>query len=396
MKWTSEALIELRRTLHAHPELSHHEERTAARVCSALEAMGLEVQGGIAGHGLVAQIDGAHSGPVLLYRADMDALPIQEVAGRAHGSTVAGVMHACGHDVHTTIGVGVAARLLARQNELHGAVKLVFQPAEEASPPPGQAIGAERMVEEGVLDGPAVDAAFALHVMPELDVGRIAGTGGAVWASSDLFDVVVRGRMAHGAYPQEGRDAIFAASQVVMSLQQLVARNLDPRDPAVVSVCRFDAGTAHNVLAGEARLKGLIRTLSTTAREMLMARFVDIVETTARACGCEAEVSFVRGAYLTENDPALEAFALDVIARTQPIETTRVLPQLGAEDFSAFSRRVPSCYLFLGVRNEALGITSPIHTPSFDVDERALVLGADAMSEVLLQAGRGAPVLGRV
>ncbi len=381
-------LVRIRRDLHQHPELSHEEQRTAGVVVETLSAMGVESVGGIAGHGVVAVIEGSRPGPTLLYRADMDALPILEENTHGFESANPGVMHACGHDVHTTIGLGVASQIVARRDELCGRVKFVFQPAEEAAPPPGRAIGAEKMVEEGVLENPHVDAAFALHVMPLLDAGKIGYTGGAVWAASDLFDIRIRGKMAHGAYPHEGRDPILAGAQITNMLQQIVSRNLDARDACVVSVCRFDAGTAYNVIPQHAHLQGLVRTLDAGIREQALRRLEEIAKATAESCGCTAEVQVVRGTVLTANQPALEAFATETIAMAGSAEVVPFRPQMGAEDFAAFSRRVPGCYLFLGVRNEERGITHMIHTPRFDVDESCLEPGAHSMTEVLLRAGR--------
>ena len=381
-------LIEIRRDLHRNPELSHRESRTASRIVEVLRELGYEPRTGIAGHGVVVDLEGAHPGPTLLMRADIDALPIQEESEHDYASRNEGVMHACGHDVHTTIGLGVASHLIARRAELHGRVRFVFQPAEEAAPPPGQAIGAERMVQEGVLDAPSVDAAFALHVMPLLDVGRIGFTGGPVWAASELFDIHIRGKMAHGAYPHEGIDPIVAGAQLVQALQTVVSRTVDAREACVLSVCRFDAGTAYNIIPERAHLQGLLRTLDPAVRDLALQRMAEVVRHTAAALGCDAELQTVRGTWLTANCPTLERFAIETIVDRVPgLEATPFKPQMGAEDFAAFSRRVPGCYLFLGVRNEARGITHMIHTPRFDVDERCLELGTLAMVEALLATG---------
>jgi amidohydrolase len=279
-------------------------------------------------------------------------------------------------------------------------VKFVFQPAEEAAPPPGRVIGAEQMVEEGVLASPAVDAAFALHVMPLLEVGHLGFTQGAVWAASDLFDIHVRGRMSHGAYPHEGADPIVAGAAVVAALQSVVSRRIDARDPVVISVCRFSAGTAYNIVPDTAHLQGLVRTLDERVRSAALRLLVETAEQVARAYGCTAEVTTVRGAWLTANDPALERFVCARIEeRPGGPRLTSFKPQMGAEDFSAFSRRVPSCFLFLGVRNEARGIVHMIHTPRFDVDEACLPLAVDTMTHALLETGARwaevAPSLGR-
>lgn len=388
MKLTPDQLVAIRRDLHRHPELSHNEERTAGVVVDALYGHGFDVRTGIAGHGVVATLEGDRPGPTLLFRADMDALPITETSDRDYGSSNPGVMHACGHDVHTTVGLGVARAVAARRAELAGRIKFVFQPAEEAAPPPGQAIGAEKMVQEGVLEDPAVDAAFALHVMPLLDVGSIGFTGGPVWAASDLFDIHVTGAMAHGAYPHEGRDPILAAAAIVQALQQIPARVIDAREACVLSVCRVTAGTAYNIIPDTAHLQGLLRTLDENVRDTALETMRRTVEATAAAHGCTASLSTVRGTYLTANHPALERFVgASLAARHPDVAFVPFKPQMGAEDFAAFSRRVPGCYLFLGVRNEARGITSMIHTPTFDVDEACLELGVRAMTDALLDAG---------
>lgn len=388
MKLTPDQLVAIRRDLHRHPELSHNEERTAGVVVDALYGHGFDVRTGIAGHGVVATLEGDRPGPTLLFRADMDALPITETSDRDYGSSNPGVMHACGHDVHTTVGLGVARAVAARRAELAGRIKFVFQPAEEAAPPPGQAIGAEKMVQEGVLEDPAVDAAFALHVMPLLDVGSIGFTGGPVWAASDLFDIHVTGAMAHGAYPHEGRDPILAAAAIVQALQQIPARVIDAREACVLSVCRVTAGTAYNIIPDTAHLQGLLRTLDENVRDTALESMRRTVEATAAAHGCTASLSTVRGTYLTANHPALERFVgASLAARHPDVAFVPFKPQMGAEDFAAFSRRVPGCYLFLGVRNEARGITSMIHTPTFDVDEACLELGVRAMTDALLDAG---------
>jgi amidohydrolase len=389
---TTEKLIEIRRDLHRHPELSHGEGRTAHVVATTLRGLGYEPRTGVAGHGVVADLIGeAGPGPTLLYRADMDALPILEANTCDYASTSPGVMHACGHDVHTTIGLGVASEMMSRRATLKGRVRFVFQPAEEAAPPPGQTIGAERMVDEGVLEGPRVDAAFALHVMPLLDVGRIGFSGGAVWAGSDLFDIFIDGKMAHGAYPHEGVDPIACAALVINALQTVVSRNVDAREACVVSVCRVQSGTAYNIVPDRAHLQGLVRTLDDDVRALVLRRLPEVVEGIAKACGCTAEVRLVRGTYLTANAPALEALAVDTIRKSGVVEVVPFKPQMGAEDFAAFSRRVPGCYLFLGVRNEERGIVHMIHTPRFDVDERCIELGVDAMSDVLMRASRELP-----
>ncbi len=387
MRLTEQQLIDIRRDLHMHPELSHDEKRTAGVVQDQLRGLPFEVRTDVAGHGVIADLVGEQDGPTLLYRADMDALPIIEDFEHSYGSQNPGVMHACGHDVHTTMGIGVARELVARRSEIHGKVRFVFQPAEEAAPPPGQSIGAEKMVEEGVLEG--VDAAFALHVMPLLEVGNIGFTGGPVWAASDLFDITIHGGMAHGAYPHEGRDPILAGAAIIQALQQIPSRIIDAREACVLSVCRAQSGTAYNIIPDKMTLQGLLRTLDPTVRDKAMAQAKVVVESTALAFGCTAELQFVRGTHLTANHPALEDFVGEVVnAKHTDVGFVPFKPQMGAEDFAAFSRRVPGCYLFLGVRNEERGITHMIHTPRFDVDERSIGIGVNAMSDALIELGQ--------
>lgn len=386
--FTSEELIAIRRDLHRNPELSHVESRTAAQIAEHLRALGLSPKTGIAGHGVVALIEGtAGAGPTLLYRADIDALPIQETDDREYRSTNEGVMHACGHDVHTTVGLGVAAQLMQRRGELAGNVLMVFQPAEEAAPRKGESIGAELMVEEGILDDYGVHAAFALHVMPFLDAGYIGLPGGPVWAASDHLSIEIHGGMSHGAYPQDGRDPIVAMAQVVNALQSVTSRNVDAREAAVVSICRVHGGTAYNIIPDKVSCEGMIRTLDPNVRRLVHQRVGEIAEGVAKAMGCHAEVTIRQGSYLTANAVALEAFMGRAINESScGLDAVPFQPQMGAEDFCAFSRRVPSAYLFLGVRNEARGIVHALHTPEFDVDESCIEPGVQAMSDALIAA----------
>jgi amidohydrolase len=382
-------LVACRRHLHAHPELSFMEEQTARALEARLAAAGITDVHRVAGTGVVALIEGAHPGPTLAFRADTDALPILEEGGGAYQSKRPGVMHACGHDVHTTVGLGVALALHAHREELCGRVKMIFQPAEEAPPSPDGPVGAARMVAEGVLEGPKVDAIFALHCMPDLDAGRIGYTGGAVWARSDLMEIRLRGKKAHAAYPHEGVDAALAAAHVLVALQTITSRRVDARDPCVVTVGRVEAGVSYNILAEEASLTGIIRTLSDAVSEQAKAEVERIVGGVCAALGVEGEVRFVPGARLTANARWLEAWAVRAIG--DAVGAERVVghqPQLGAEDFTSFSRAVPGCYLFLGIRNEARGIVHALHTPRFDVDEACLGLGVSAMTQALLRLGR--------
>lgn len=383
----SEYLSALRRDLHTFPELSFKESRTASRLEEELKSLGVPHHR-LAETGVVGLIEGTKPGPTFLFRADIDALPIQELNEVPYRSQNPGVMHACGHDVHATLGVGVARAISRRLDDLHGRVKVVFQPAEEASPQ-DEPIGAERMVVEGVLENPAVDAAFAFHVMPTLEVGKIGYTQGAVWARSDLVEIQVEGMKTHAAYPHEGIDAVVVAAHLVTALQTLISRRTDARDAAVLSIGKLEAGNSYNIIADRANLTGILRTLSDTVADSILKEMAQMVSSLALAFGAKATLVVTPGARLTANNLELEQRVVAVM-RDQ-IGAERLVPhapQMGAEDFASFSRRVPATYLFLGVRNESRGITHMIHTPHFDVDEACLALGVEAMSEALISLAK--------
>jgi amidohydrolase len=380
----AERLVATRRHLHRNPELSLEEHETARFIRDRLDELGIPWEI-FAETGVVATIDGEHSGPTYGFRADIDALPIHETNDHAYVSENPGVMHACGHDVHTTIGLGIAETLWKRRSELHGSVRAIFQPAEEASPI-DEPIGAERMAQEGAIDG--VDAVFAFHVMPTLEVGKIGHTGGAVWAESTLVEIEIGGQKTHAAYPHEGIDAIVVAAQTVVALQTVASRRVDAREAIVLSIGHLEAGNSYNIIADAAKLTGILRTLNSDVTRFAKVEIQRIVEGTAAAHGATANVAFTDGARLTANDPELERRTVEQLRDILgPDAIVPHLPQLGAEDFAAFSSRVPGCYLFLGVRNEARGITHMIHTPKFDVDEACLPLAVEAMSEALLRLG---------
>lgn len=380
----TDELLRIRRHLHAHPELSLVEHRTAEFIEAELAAIGL-ASVRVAETGVVATLEGALPGPTFGWRADIDALPIHEENEVDYCSTSPGVMHACGHDVHTTVGLGLARSLMARRDELAGRVKFVFQPAEEASPVDAP-IGAERMVVEGVLSDPAVDAVFALHCMPTLDVGLIGHTGGAVWAGSDLVEIEIIGQKTHAAYPHEGVDAVVIASHVVVALQTVTSRRVDAREACVLSIGKLEAGNSYNIIADRAQLTGILRTLSSETARVGREEIARIVTNVAAALGGEGKVHFTQGARLTANDLSLERRTVSILREVAgAANVVPHLPQMGAEDFSAFSTRVPACYLFLGVRNEDRGITHMIHTPRFDVDEACIPFAVDAFSTTLLQ-----------
>lgn len=380
--------IEIRRHLHKNPELSLQEHQTARYIRDYLDRYSIAWEP-CADTGTVALIEGAHDGPTLAFRADIDALPIAELNEVDYRSSNPGVMHACGHDVHTTVGMGIARKISAQRDSLHGSLKVIFQPAEEASPTDDAPIGAERMVAEGVLENPTVDAAFAFHCMPHLDVGKIGYTGGAVWARSDLLEIKIHGEKTHAAYPHEGIDAVVVASHVITALQTVTSRTIDTREPCVISIGQLEAGNSYNIIAESASLTGIVRSHADSTSELAKKTIERVATRVCEALGAGCEVRFTAGARLTANDPRLEARTTSILRELLGDEAVVPHPaQLGAEDFCAFSTRVPSCYLFLGVRNVEKGIKHMIHTPRFDVDEDCLPLAIDAMSETLLRLGK--------
>ncbi len=376
-------LIEARRWFHQHPELSNREEQTGAEIARRLEAMGYEVQTGVAHNGVVAVLEGDLPGPVVAWRSDIDALPIDERVDVPYRSTKAGVMHACGHDVHTTVGLGAAEVLMKLKNRLHGTVKFIFQPAEEG-PPPGEEGGAKLMIAEGVLADPAPEAIFGLHVMPIAEAGFVGLRPGGLMAAGDRFTLTIHGRMTHGSAPQDGIDAVYVGSQVVAALQALASREIDARKSLVVSVGTFKGGKRWNIIAGEAVLTGTVRTLDPETWAEIPERFERIVAGICDANRATYELEYERIAPVTNNDPELTAFAVGSLSRSLGAENVlEVPPIMAAEDFAYFQQKVPGVYFFLGVANAAEGWTDYFHTPTFRPDEAAIVTGVTAVASLL-------------
>lgn len=378
-----EALIALRRDLHAHPELGYEETRTADVVAARLTAAGLEVETGIAETGIVAVLHGELDGPTLGYRADMDALPIEEQTGATYRSCSPGRMHACGHDVHTAIGVGVAELLAEHRATLRGRRVFVFQPNEEGAPGAGLS-GADAMVEQGIIGKYGFQGLFALHCMPSLDVGHIGYCPRGVWAGSDRLQIHVRGEQTHAAYPHLGVDPIVTSAHLITALQSVTSRSLNTLHACVLSISMMRAGQAFNIIPEEVYLEGILRTLDEATRGRAVEAIERIVAGTCAAFGATAELAIHRGALPVVNDDALLQRALTALRQHTPVGTVlEVPPQMGAEDFSAFSRALPSVYLLLGVRNEPRGLVHGLHSPRFDVDEACVPLAIESMSRML-------------
>ena len=384
-----EQLIKDRRDFHAHPELAYNEQRTAQAVSERLAAHGYEVTRGVGRTGVVGLLEGskqaseATSEPsprALLYRADMDALPVQEENEVAYRSQNDGVMHACGHDAHVAIALGVARQMARERDQLRGHLKFAFQPAEEGGN------GAVAMIEDGVLENPRITAAAGLHVWNNFPAKTVGIYAGPMMAAVDEFELTVQGRGGHGAMPQQTVDAIVAASQVVTALQTIVSRNVSPLDAAVVTVGKFTAGTAFNIIADAARLRGTVRTFNRETHARIPEMFERVVRGVCDALGASYRLDYRRQTLALVNneeicelvaDAAAEVVGRERILRDESVRT------MGGEDMSYFLERVPGCYFFLGTRNEARGLVHPHHSPRFDIDESALATGVEIMTRVI-------------
>ena len=373
------AMVHLRRDLHRHPELSWAEHRTMGRIAGQLEALGVAHRRGVAGTGVVAELPGPAGVPAVLLRADMDALPVEEETGLDFASEVPGVMHACGHDGHSSMLMG-AARLLAAGPPLPAPVRLAWQPAEELG------AGASAMIAEGLLEG--VGAAFGGHLDRRFPVGTLVVTEGAVNASTDTFRIVVHGQGAHGARPHEGVDAIVVGSLLVTALQSIVSREVDPGQPAVVSVGRFSAGSAPNVIAGRAELEGTLRAQDPAVRARLRAGIRRIADSVGSLNQARVEVELREGTPALLNRPRVTRLARR--AAEELVGAERVVPlgstNMGGEDFACFLQQVPGCYIRFGGRPPG-GVAHPAHSGRFDFDEAALAVGAAWLARVARQAG---------
>lgn len=371
-----ERLIAWRRDFHMHPELGFQEHRSAAIVAEYLHELGYDVQTGIAHTGVVGLLEGEKDGPVVMARFDMDALPVTELNEVDYVSRNPGLMHACGHDAHMAIGLGVAELLAKYREQITGTLKLVFQPGEEGMN------GAEVMVKEGVMENPRPDVVLATHVWIEKPVGTIAVTSGAVMAAAEKWICVVRGEGGHGALPHQAVDPIVAASHIVTTLQTIVSRDVSPLATAVVTVGSIEGGDAFNVIPEKVEMSGTIRTYDPEVRETVLRRVREVVEGVAAACGTEVELEF---SYLTPalvNDPQVSKVVRSVAETVVGPENVSADDRtMGSEDASFFLQEAPGCYFFLGAANAERGLTAPHHNPRFDFDEDALPLGVAVMAK---------------
>jgi amidohydrolase len=366
-----------RRHLHAHPELSYQEFNTAKFVANKLRDLGLNPMEGIAGTGIVVLIEGRNPGKkTIALRADMDALPIQETNNVSYKSLNPGVMHACGHDVHTASLLGTAKILNEVKNQFEGSIKLIFQPGEEKNPG-----GASLMIKEGVLDNPKAAAIIGQHVMPLVSVGKVGFREGMYMASSDEIYLTVIGKGGHGAAPELAIDPVVIAAHIIVALQQIISRNASPKQPTVLTFGKISAEGATNIIPGEVKMAGTFRALNEQWREEGLKKIKKMAEGMAESMGGKCEVEISRGYPCLENDPALTKRLRQ--AAEEYVGTENVVDielTLGSEDFAYYSHQIPSSFYRLGTRNETRGISSYVHTPTFDIDEDALGIGPGLMA----------------
>jgi amidohydrolase len=369
----------LRRDFHRHPELGFQETRTAGIVAQELTELGLQVKTGIAQTGVTALLQGDRPGKVVMLRFDMDALPIQEENKVEYVSQIPGVMHACGHDGHTAIGLTVADLLWQRRKQLAGTIKFVFQPAEEGLG------GAKEMVAAGVLENPQPDVVLGLHLWNEKPTGWYGITAGEIMAASEIFEVKIIGKGSHGALPHQGVDPILATAQVINALQGIVGRNVPPMETAVISVTSIQGGEAFNVLPSAVQLKGTMRTFTPEVRELVLKRFREIVERVAEGMGCQAEVDITNITPALINDPSTTQFMEQVVGQLFPhAQVDTDYRTMGSEDMAYFMESIAGCFFLVGSANEQKGLNALHHHPRFDFDERALVNGVALLSGAVI------------
>ena len=364
----------LRQAIHREPELGFDTEKTARKVLDALDGLPLEVETGVAQNGIVATLKGEGDGPTVGLRADMDALPITEETGLPFASEVEGKMHACGHDGHTSMLVGAAHALSGMRERLSGTVKFFFQPAEEGGG------GGKVMVEEGAAD--ELDSIFALHLWPGLPFGTVATKAGPIMAAADAFEMEVRGTGGHGAMPHLSADAIVVAAHVVTALQTVVSREVDPVEPAVLTVGEIGAGTAFNIIPETARLGGTVRTLNDELRERMPERIEAVARGVAGGMRADAHLDYTFSYPVTRNDAEAAGHVLTAAGEVFGDESVLELanPSMGAEDFAYFLEKVPGAFVWLGVGEDVSGL----HTPQFAFDESILPRGAALLTALAL------------
>lgn len=377
----SEQLISIRHDLHMNPELSNEEFRTQKKICDYLDKWGIEYTKGIANTGVLAIVRGKENGKTIALRADMDALPMEELTCVDFKSINKGIMHSCGHDAHVTILLGVAKIIKSLENEIKGNIKFFFQPAEETTG------GAERMIKEGCMENPKVDAVLGLHVTTDIETGKIRLRYGKMNASSDEITIIVKGVSSHGAKPDKGVDGIVMASNIVLALQTLVSRNISPLNSVVFTIGTICGGSKSNVIAEEVKMNCILRTLDEETRQFMKKRIISVVENTAKAHGGTAEVIIDESYAPLINDDEMVNLCKEVAEETIGKENIIYIsnPEMFAEDFSYFTQVAKSCFFYLGGRNEEKGCIYPTHSNKFNIDEDSFKLGVELQVKNVLK-----------
>ena len=395
-------VVAWRRDIHQHPELSNREVRTAQLVADHLRKLGMEVKTGVAKTGVIGLLKGGKPGPVVALRADMDALPVVEESDLPFKSTVkteylgqqVGVMHACGHDAHVAILMGVAEVLAGVRDQLPGTVKFIFQPAEEG-PPPGEPGGAPLMVEEGALENPRPAAIFGLHVISGLPAGMITYREGPLMASADWLYITVKGKQTHGAWPWSGIDPVVTSAQIIGGLQNIVARQIDvSKEPAVVTVATIHGGARKNIIPDQVEMTGTIRSFDEEMRQDIHARIKHIAQSIAGANHAQAEVRIEKAVPVTVNDPALTERMIPTLKRIGGEGGAAVSKRvMVAEDFSYFQQEVPGLFYFVGItpKDQDMTQAAPNHSPRFFIDESGLLQGTRSLAALAVDFLVGAP-----
>lgn len=376
------SLVETRRHLHANPELSFKEFKTASYISGLLEKWGIPHQTGVGGNGIVGMIKGKNPDKkTIALRADMDALPITELNQAEYKSLNTGVMHACGHDVHTTCLLGAAKILNRQKDEFEGSIKLIFQHAEEKLPG-----GALQMIEAGVLKNPKPASITGQHVFPDLEAGKVGFRSGMYMASSDEINLFIRGKGGHAAMPEKINDTVLAASQIIVALQQVVSRKSDPQLPTVLSFGKIVAGGAYNVIPDEVSVFGTFRTFNEKWRAEAHQIITNTAKSVANAFGCHCDVVIEKGYPFLVNDEkvtqAAREAAIEFLGKENVVELKM---RMTAEDFASYSQKIPACFYRLGTANTKKGINSALHTPTFDVDEKSIETGTGLFAWIALK-----------
>jgi carboxypeptidase Ss1 len=378
-------IIQIRRKIHMEPELAYKEEKTSAFVAENLKSLGIEVREGVGGTGVVGLIKGGGKGKVVALRADMDALPVEEKTDLPFSSKVEGVMHACGHDTHVAMLIGASMLLKMHASEIGGSVKLIFQPAEEH----GGRGGAKPMIEDGVMENPHVDYVFGLHITSRLPSFTFGLRAGALMAAPDQFKITVKGSGGHGSEPQKTVDPIYIMSHLILALQGISSRMIDPVEPFVISVGKVESGTKSNVIPDEAILEGTIRTLNEETRKDAKGLVTSISENVCRAFGASCRVEFQEDTYpVLYNNPSVSKEVFETLSKIKGTRVIEVSPVLGGEDFARFLELAPGAFYFLGTYNEEKGCIHPNHSSRFTVDEDVLKYGSVSLALLGIEFSR--------